>query len=428
MPAFSELNLCPELLFTLDELGHKTPTPIQAQAIPVILQGHDLIAEAQTGTGKTASFALPMIEKFGSAPQGTEYHHIRGLILVPTRELAMQVGDHTLQYGRALGVRVISLYGGMRFDNQIRKMKRGTDILVATPGRLLDMLEQNKFSLEQLEVLVLDEADRMLDLGFIHDIQKILKFIPKNKQTLLFSATLNNNVETLAQSLLREPQRISVSTRNSTTSQVKQVAYAVDNQDKSEILSYLIEGGKWTQTLVFTRTKKRADEVTEFLQAEKISSLAIHGDKLQRERTHALKAFAAGEIKVLVATDVAARGIDIESLPRVVNYDLPNQAEAYVHRIGRTGRAGLTGQAVSLVAPDERCYLAEIETLINKRIPLQPVPFIENGKIIDGKPIKPRSSKSKAPQRKNTKPKHQYQAPEAEQPTTPALRRSLFKK
>jgi ATP-dependent RNA helicase RhlE len=268
----------------------------------------------------------------------------------------------------------------------------------------------------------------MLDLGFIHDIQKLLKFIPQNKQTLLFSATFNSNIEALAESLLREPKRISVSTRNSTTSQVKQTAYAVDNQDKSEILSYLISGGKWTQTLVFTRTKKRADQVTEFLQAEEISSLAIHGDKLQRERTHALKAFAAGEIQVLVATDVAARGIDIESLPRVVNYDLPNQPEAYVHRIGRTGRAGLTGQAISLVAPDERCYLAEIETLINKRIPLQPVPFLENGKIIDGKPIKARSSKNKSPQKRNIKPKHQYQAPEAEKPTTPALRRSLFNK
>ncbi len=428
MPAFSDLQLCPELLFTLDELGHKTPTPIQAQAIPVILQGHDLMAEAQTGTGKTASFALPMIEKFGSAPQGTEYHQIRGLVLVPTRELAMQVGEHTLEYGRALGVRVISIYGGVRFDNQIRKMKRGTDILVATPGRLLDMLEQKKFSLEQLEVFVLDEADRMLDLGFIHDIQKILKFIPQNKQTLLFSATLNNNVETLADSLLREPKRISVSTRNSTTSQVKQVAYAVDNQDKSDILSYLINGGKWTQTLVFTRTKRRADQVSEFLQAEGISALAIHGDKIQRERTHALKAFTNGEINVLVATDVAARGIDIESLPRVVNYDLPNQPEAYVHRIGRTGRAGLSGQAISLVAPDERCYLAEIETLINKRIQLQPVPFIDNGKIIDGKPLQPKSAKNKGPQRKSSKPKHQYQAPEAEKPTKPALRRSLFKK
>lgn len=428
MPAFSDLQLCPELLFTLDELGHKTPTPIQTQAIPVILQGHDLMAEAQTGTGKTASFALPMIEKFGSAPQGTEYHQIRGLVLVPTRELAMQVGEHTLEYGRALGVRVISIYGGVRFDNQIRKMKRGTDILVATPGRLLDMLEQKKFSLEQLEVFVLDEADRMLDLGFIHDIQKILKFIPQNKQTLLFSATLNNSVETLADSLLNEPKRISVSTRNSTTSQVKQVAYAVDNQDKPDILSYLINGGKWTQTLVFTRTKRRADQVSEFLQAEGISALALHGDKIQRERTHALKAFTNGEINVLVATDVAARGIDIESLPRVVNYDLPNQPEAYVHRIGRTGRAGLSGQAISLVAPDERRYLAEIETLINKRIQLQPVPFIDNGKIIDGKPLQPRSSKNKGPQKRSSKPKHQYQAPETEKPTTPALRRSLFKK
>lgn len=428
MPAFAELNLCPELLFTLEELGHFDPTPIQAQAIPVILQGHDLMAEAQTGTGKTASFALPMIETFSKTPQASDYHQIRGLILTPTRELAMQVGDHALEYGRALGMRVISIYGGVRFDNQIRKMKRGTDILVATPGRLLDMLDQKKFSLDQLEILVLDEADRMLDLGFIHDIQKILRFTPKNKQTLLFSATFNSNVETLAESLLNNPRRISVSSRNSTTSQVKQVAYAVDNQDKSDILSYLIKGGKWSQTLVFTRTKRRADQVTEFLQAEEISSLAIHGDKIQRERTHALKAFTSGEIKVLVATDVAARGIDIESLPRVVNYDLPNQPEAYVHRIGRTGRAGLTGQAISLVAPEERRFLIEIEQLINMKIQLQPVPFIENGKMIDGKEIHPRTSKNKGPQKKQTKPKHQYQAPETEKPTTPALRRSLFKK
>ncbi len=428
MPAFSSLNLCPELLFTLEELDYKEATPIQAKAIPVILEGRDLMAEAQTGTGKTASFALPMIELLSKTPADKEYHAIRGLILAPTRELAIQVADHSLEYGRALGMRVVSIYGGVRFDNQIRKMKRGADILVATPGRLLDMLEQKKLSLAQLEILVFDEADRMLDLGFIHDIRKIMSYMPKQRQTLFFSATSNENINALADSMLSDPVYINVTPRNTASSQIKQIAYKVDNADKSDILSYLISGGNWNQTLVFTRTKARADRVSEYLQQENISAMAIHGDKHQRDRIAALQAFTSGEIRVLVATDVAARGIDIESLPRVVNYDIPNLPEAYVHRIGRTGRAGQTGQAISLVAPDERRYWTEIEQLIQKSIQLQSVPMFENGRLIEGQKLSPKKAKSKPVAKKSVKPKQQYQAPEDEQPQKPAIRRSLFKK
>ncbi len=428
MPAFSSLNLCPELLFTLEELGYKEATPIQAKAIPVVLEGRDLMAEAQTGTGKTASFALPMIERLSKTPADKDYHAIRGLVLAPTRELAIQVADNTLEYGRALGMRVVSIYGGVRFDNQIRKMKRGADILVATPGRLLDMLEQKKLSIAQLEILVFDEADRMLDLGFIHDIRKIMSFMPEQRQTLFFSATSNENINALADSMLHNPVHINVSPKNTAASQVKQVAYKVDNSDKSDILSYLINEGKWSQTLVFTRTKARADRVTEYLQQENITALAIHGDKHQRDRIAALQAFSDGEIRVLVATDVAARGIDIEALPRVVNYDIPNQPEAYVHRIGRTGRAGQTGHAISLVAPDERRYWTDIEKLIQKSIQLQSVPMFENGKLIEGHKLTQKKASQKAAPKKQLKPKQQFQAPEVEAPKKPAIRRSLFKK
>ncbi|MBT3144892.1 DEAD/DEAH box helicase [Neptunomonas phycophila] len=399
MTAFSDLHLCPELQFTLQSLGYDKPTPIQEKAIPLILEGKDLLAEAQTGTGKTAGFALPMIERLSKTPADPDYHHIRGLVLTPTRELAVQVGDHTLAYGKHLGMRVISLYGGARFDNQIRKMKRGADILVATPGRLLEMVSQKKISLAQVEILVLDEADRMLDLGFIHDIKKIMSFIPAQRQTLLFSATFNPAIESLADTLLKSPVKVSTSTRNATAKLVQQKAYKVDNSDKSDILSFLIDGCQWSQTLVFTRTKRRADMVCDYLNAEGISAVAMHGDKLQRERNAALSAFVNGEVRVMVATDVAARGLDIESLPQVINYDLPNLPEAYVHRIGRTGRAGKEGTAISLVAPDEKNYLADICQLISKQIPLQAVPTIESGKLIDAK----KSAHNPPPKRRKNK-------------------------
>ncbi|QEQ97774.1 DEAD/DEAH box helicase [Neptunomonas concharum] len=433
MPSFADFNLCPELQYTLSELGYQEPTPIQTQAIPLVLAGKDVMAEAQTGTGKTASFALPMIERLSKHPAPPEYHPIRGLILTPTRELAIQVADNTLAYGTTLGMRVISIYGGVRFDNQIRKMKRGADILVATPGRLLDMLAQKKLSLEALEILVFDEADRMLDLGFIHDIKKILSYTPDKKQTLLFSATFNEGIEALSDTLLNDPVSLSVTPRNSTTSQVKQRAYGVDNGDKADILSYMIKEGNWSRTLVFTRTKRRADQVADYLQQEGITAMAIHGDKHQKERIAALQAFTDDEIQVLVATDVAARGLDIESLPRVINYDLPNQAEAYVHRIGRTGRAGQKGMAISLVAPDEKRFLVAIVALINKQIPIQAVPTFINGELQDSKSINKQKSKPTQRSKKKTTNKPKKPAPpavheEPDMPARPALRRSLFKK
>ena len=437
MSAFAELGLCPELVATLTALDHHTPTPIQAQAIPLVLAGHDLIAEAQTGTGKTASFALPMIERLGRTPASGDYHPIRGLILTPTRELAQQVGEHALAYGQLLGMRVISIFGGVRFDNQIRKMKRGADILVATPGRLLDMLKQKKLSLEQLEMLVFDEADRMLDLGFIGDIRELLTYMPAQRQTLLFSATLNDSVEVLADKLLQNPQRIAIAARNSASKQVKQSAYAVDNADKADVLGFLIRGGNWQQTLVFTRTKKRADQLCAQLVEDGISAVAIHGDRTQRERMAALATFTAGEVKVLVATDVAARGLDIEALPQVVNYDLPNQPEAYVHRIGRTGRAGLKGWAVSLVSPEERRFLKDISALIGKPLQLQPVPVLENGKLIEGGVLAEKKlnrtgrTRPVAPGKKNAQGKKANRQPVQTQPepvapNRPGKRPSLF--
>ncbi|MBA4500963.1 DEAD/DEAH box helicase [Marinobacterium sp. 3-1745] len=415
-------------MHTLNELGYRQPTPVQAQAIPRILAGQDVIAEAQTGTGKTAAFALPLIQRLSRTPTSIDgYHPIRGLVLVPTRELAVQVGDNTLEYGQRLGMRVISIFGGVRFDNQIRKMKRGADILVATPGRLLDMLIQNKLSLSHLEMLVLDEADRMLDLGFIHDIRKLMGFMPQSRQTLLFSATLNGPVEALAESMLQQPERIQITRRNAASQQVKQSAYAVTNTDKTDVLAYLIREGNWQQTLVFTRTKRRADLVAAQLQDEGIGALAIHGDRHQRERLAALQAFSNGEVAVLVATDVAARGLDIEALPQVVNYDLPNQPEAYVHRIGRTGRAGRRGWAISLVAPEERRFLQAISALIGKSLQVQPVPRFEQGRWIEGAPLAEKKAK---PAGKSRQRKPEQPAPDASvgAPKRPGLRPSMFKK
>ncbi|OUS22863.1 ATP-dependent RNA helicase RhlE ['Osedax' symbiont bacterium Rs2_46_30_T18] len=424
MANFSQLNLCPELQFTLEQLGYKQTTEIQAKAIPVILAGSDILAQAQTGTGKTAGFALPMIEKLRQRQQTNDYHPIRGLVLTPTRELAIQVADKTLSYGSELGMRVVSVYGGVRFDNQIRKMKRGADILVATPGRLLEMLIQRKFSLDQLEILVFDEADRMLDLGFIHDINRIMSFAPKTRQTLLFSATYNDKIESWASSVLNNPQKISVSPSNSAAKKVQQLAYKVDNSSKEEVLIHLITSGNWKQTLVFTRTKRRADKVATALIDAGINAMAIHGDKLQKERIEALTAFSEQQLDVLVATDVAARGLDIEALPRVVNFDLPNQSEAYVHRIGRTARAGKSGQAISFVAPDERQYLLEIEKLLGKQLQFHSIPLLEKGKLISEKAagIK-RANNSK---RKTAKAK--FIAPELEKTNKPALRPSLLSK
>ena len=432
MTLFSSLGLCPELQFTLDQLGYAEATPIQAQTIPLILRGDDLVAQAQTGTGKTASFALPMIEKLKHRETTDGYHEIRGLVLTPTRELAIQVGDKMLDYGTQLGMRVISIYGGVRFDNQLRKMKRGADILVATPGRLLDMLLQKKLSLSQLEILVLDEADRMLDLGFADELRQLLQYIPTKRQTLLFSATYDPNIQLLVDKMLVSPSRVSTTPNKPSASGVTQRAFAVDNADKADILSYLIRECHWSQTLVFTRTKKRADQVNEYLNSEGISSVALHGDKAQRERNDALLRFRQKEVRVLVATDVAARGLDIESLPQVINYDLPNQPEAYVHRIGRTGRAGKKGLAISFVSTEEKRFLQDITQLIRQEILIEAVPIIEDGKLpTDRKKI---STQKASPSKKRSFSNNQKQGsaevkkPKAESPAAKdkAGRRSLF--
>jgi len=424
MADFSQLELCPELQLTLEQLDYQKTTEIQAKVIPVILQGADVLAQAQTGTGKTAGFALPIIQKLKDAQPINNYHPIRALILTPTRELAIQVAEKTLSYGEQLGMRVISIHGGVRFDNQLRKLKRGTDILVATPGRLLEMLIQKKLSLQQLEILVFDEADRMLDLGFIHDINRIMSFAPKERQTLLFSATYNDKIEQWAAQVLKSPKKISAAPANSAAKKVQQLAYKVGNGDKDDVLSFMINSGNWKQTLVFVRTKRRADKVSQALIDAGINANSIHGDKLQKERIAALSAFSEKQLDVLVATDVAARGLDIEALPRVVNYDLPNQPEAYVHRIGRTARAGKTGQAISFVAPDERQYLQEIEQLIGKQIQFHSIPMLTNGKLISEKT----AGIAKANSRTRKTAKAKYVAPELEKAQKPALRPSLLSK
>lgn len=440
MSVFSSLGLCPELQFTLEQLGYQQATPIQTQTIPLILKGSDLIAQAQTGTGKTACFALPMIEKLKHRQIENDYHAIRGLVLTPTRELAIQVGDKMLSYGEQLGIRVISIYGGVRFDNQLRKMKRGADILVATPGRLLDMLLQKKLSLSQLEILVLDEADRMLDLGFADELRQLMQHIPDQRQTLLFSATYDDTIQLLVDKLLTAPIRISTTPNQTAASGVTHRAFAVDNSDKEDILSYLIRECHWSQTLVFTRTRKRADQVTDYLNQEGISAVALHGDKVQKERNEALLRFGQKEVRVLVATDVAARGLDIESLPQVINFDLPNQPEAYVHRTGRTARAGKKGLAISFVSTEEKRFLQEITQLIRQEIPIESIPIIEDGKLPTDrkKHLSKKAASTNKSSRKSQKfapnpatQQHRVSTPDPTEAVTPsskdkAGRRSLF--
>jgi len=366
---FKELGLSDELLLAIKEQGYTTPTPVQAKAIPVVLQGHDILAGAQTGTGKTAGFTLPMLHLMQkSHPERRKNHIIRGLVLTPTRELAAQVGESIAVYGKHLPLRSTIVFGGVGINPQIAKLKRGVDILVATPGRLLDLVNQGKADLTHVEFFVLDEADRMLDMGFIHDIRKVLKILPKKRQNLLFSATFSEEIKKLASGFLHHPQFVEVA-RNKTSHQVTQVIYPVNKSQKRNLLSKLIKEGEWLQVLVFTKTKHGANRLTKQLESDGIGAAAIHGNKSQTARTKALAGFKAGDIRVLVATDIAARGLDIDQLPHVVNYELPNVAEDYVHRIGRTGRAGNTGEAMSLVSHDEDKLLKGIERLIKKDIP-----------------------------------------------------------
>lgn len=362
---FASLGLSAPILVAVAEKGYEVPSPIQVQAIPAVLQGKDVMAAAQTGTGKTAGFTLPILERL-SQGEPAKANQVRALVLTPTRELAAQVGESVLTYGKHLPLRSAVVFGGVKINPQMMKLRKGVDVLVATPGRLLDLYMQNAVKFKQLEVLVLDEADRMLDMGFIHDIRRILALLPKQRQSLLFSATFSNDIRQLAKGLLKNPVEISVSPRNTTVKTVKQWICPVDKKQKQAVLLQLIHANKWQQVLVFTKTKHGANRLTRHLEDQGIKATAIHGNKSQGARTKALSDFKKGEVQVLVATDVAARGLDIDQLPQVVNFDLPNVPEAYVHRIGRTGRAGATGQAVSLVSADEIQQLRDIECLIQQ--------------------------------------------------------------
>jgi len=371
---FDELNLAPAILKAVHETGYETPTPIQAQAIPAVLAGHDLLAGAQTGTGKTAAFTLPMLHRLSqSAAPKNKFggKGIRALVLTPTRELAAQVEESVREYGKYLDINSTVVFGGVGMNPQIDRVKRGVDILVATPGRLLDLQQQGFLDLSTVQVLVLDEADRMLDMGFIHDVKKVLALVPREKQSLLFSATFSDEIRDLANTLLKNPQSIQVTPSNTTVQRITQVIHPVGRGKKKQVLLHIIQQHNWSQVLVFTRTKFGANNVAEFLTKNGVQAMALHGNKSQSARTQALAGFKSGDIRALVATDIAARGIDIDDLPHVVNYEIPNVSEDYVHRIGRTGRAGATGEAVSLVCMDEEGFMMDIERFTKQQIPVQ---------------------------------------------------------
>jgi ATP-dependent RNA helicase RhlE len=377
---FTDLGLAEPLLRAVREQGYDTPTPIQAQAIPAVLRGGDLMAGAQTGTGKTAGFTLPMLHRLAAAPRAKDAKGriaIRALILTPTRELAAQVEESVRTYGRHLPLTSMVMFGGVGMQPQIDKLRRGVDILVATPGRLLDHHGQGTLDLSHVQIFVLDEADRMLDMGFIHDIKKVLAVLPEKRQSLLFSATFSDEIKALADRLLNQPALIEVTRRNSTVELIAQRIHPVAREKKKELLAHLIKQGDWHQVLVFTRMKHGANRLAEWLEDHGIGAMAIHGNKSQSARTKALAEFKAGTLPVLVATDIAARGIDIDQLPHVVNFELPNVPEDYVHRIGRTGRAGAQGEAISLVCVDEEIFLRDIEKLIKRSIPREPIAGFE---------------------------------------------------
>jgi len=401
--SFASLGLSAPILDAVDEQGYQTPTPIQAQAIPAVLEGKDVMGAAQTGTGKTAGFTLPILQRL-SKGRPAQANQARALILTPTRELAAQVGESVSTYGSNLPLRSAVVFGGVKINPQMIKLRKGVDVLVATPGRLLDLYNQNAVRFKHLEVLVLDEADRMLDMGFIHDIRKILNLLPKQRQNLMFSATFSKDIRKLATGLVNNPVEISVSPRNTTVESVDQWICPVDKKQKAALLIQLIQDNNWQRVLVFSRTKHGANKLVRQLDAAGINAAPIHGNKSQAARTKALADFKSGKIRILVATDIAARGLDIEQMPQVVNFDLPNVPEDYIHRIGRTGRAGATGQAVSLVSADEFQQLSDIERLIKQLLPR---------KLVDGfEPVHdlPESSLSHRPVRakkpKKSKPGH----------------------
>ncbi|KGT89452.1 ATP-dependent RNA helicase RhlE [Erwinia typographi] len=386
--SFDSLGLNADILRAVAEQGYNEPTPIQRQAIPVVLSGRDLMASAQTGTGKTAGFTLPLLQLLSSAsPHPKGRRPVRALILTPTRELAAQVGENVHDYSKYLDIRSLVVFGGVSINPQMMKLRGGVDVLVATPGRLLDLEHQNALDLSKVEILVLDEADRMLDMGFIHDIRRVLAKLPAKRQNLLFSATFSDEIKGLAEKLLHNPQEVSVARRNTASEQITQHVHMVDKKRKRELLSFLIGRDNWQQVLVFTRTKHGANHLAEQLNKDGITSAAIHGNKSQGARTRALSDFKDGNIRVLVATDIAARGIDITELPHVVNYELPNVPEDYVHRIGRTGRAAATGEALSLVCVDEHKLLRDIERVLKREIPRIAIDGYEPDPTIKAEPI-----------------------------------------
>ena len=374
---FEDLNLAPAIVQAVREHGYETPTPIQAEAIPAVLAGRDLLGGAQTGTGKTAAFTLPLLHRLSEGERAKNRFGgvaIRALVLTPTRELAAQVEESVRTYGKHLTLTSTVVFGGVGMNPQINAMKRGVDVLVATPGRLLDLQQQGFLDLSGVQMLVLDEADRMLDMGFIHDVKKILALVPKEKQSLLFSATFSDEIRDLASALLKDPQHIQVTPRNTTVQRITQVIHPVGRGKKKALLAHIINQHNWSQVLVFTRTKFGANNVAEFLTKNGIQAMALHGNKSQGARTQALAGFKSGDIRALVATDIAARGIDIDELPHVVNYEIPNVSEDYVHRIGRTGRAGNSGEAVNLVSLDEEGFMMDIERFTKQQIPVQIFP------------------------------------------------------
>ena len=397
---FSTLALSSKILAAVAEKGYEKPSPIQEQAIPAVLAGKDVMAAAQTGTGKTAGFTLPILELLSKGPRA-KANHIRALILTPTRELAAQVGESVATYGEQLPLTSAVVFGGVKINPQMMKLRQGVDILVATPGRLMDLYQQNAVKFSQVEILVLDEADRMLDMGFIRDIKKIISALPAKRQNLLFSATFSPDIRELAKGLVKNPVEISVNPENSTAKTVEQTVIPSDKKQKSKLLCHLVKENDWQQVLVFTKTKHGANRLTKDLEAKGINAAAIHGNKSQGARTKALANFKSGEVRVLVATDIAARGLDIDQLPQVVNFELPNVPEDYVHRIGRTGRAGADGFAVSLVSADEHNLLEDIEYVIQQHIPRREIAqFAPMNPLAESRASKPfKAKKPKKPKK-----------------------------
>ena len=412
---FEGLGLAPELVRAVAEEGYSEPTPVQTQAIPMILAGRDVLAGAQTGTGKTAGFTLPMLQRLEHHSHHGGRHAVRALVLTPTRELAAQVEESVRTYGKYFKLRTALVFGGVGMQPQVDALAEGVDILVATPGRLLDHVGQKTVNLSHVEILVLDEADRMLDMGFIHDIRRVLAVLPEKRQNLLFSATYSDEIRELAESILHDPALVEVARRNADSELVAQRIHPVDRSLKRGLLAKLVKDGDWHQVLVFTRTKHGANRLAEQLCRDGIQAVAIHGNKSQDARTRALAGFKSGDVRVLVATDIAARGLDIEELPHVVNYDLPNVPEDYVHRIGRTGRAGMTGEALSLVSEDEHEFLRDIEKLLKRSIERVVVPGFEPGTAPAAPADAQQGERREGGERREQRPQQQGNRPQNQQ-------------